>query len=61
MEISWTEMRAAPARPVGLLWVLLTGVLIGLLFLMVAQAEGILSNRTAPRVVQDRTFTRFGW
>jgi O-antigen ligase len=39
MEISWTEKRAAPSRPGGLLWVLLTGVLIGLLFLMAAQAE----------------------
>jgi O-antigen ligase len=39
LEIPWTEKPSAPTRPSGLLLVLLAGVLIGLLFLMAAQAE----------------------
>jgi len=39
MEVSWAEERAAPLRPVGVLWVFLAGVLIGLLFLIAAQLD----------------------
>lgn len=39
MEVFWTEKRAVPARPVGLFWVFLAGVLVGLLFLIVAQLD----------------------
>jgi putative inorganic carbon (HCO3(-)) transporter len=38
METSWTEERAVPAaRAVGLFWILLAGVLVGLLFLIAIQ------------------------
>jgi putative inorganic carbon (HCO3(-)) transporter len=37
METSWTQERAVPARPVGPFWILLAGVLVGVLFLITIQ------------------------